>query len=85
MTSLTAIFGSSNEKSDDSEQESEKLLNLYWNRAELKKEFAELRDENVRLQERVAEQEGAAVRAEQKLAVQNWPIWLGLGCLGGLG
>ena len=67
MTSLTAIFGSSNEKSDDSEQESEKLLNLYWNRAELKKEFAELRDENVRLQERVAEQEGAAVRAEQKL------------------
>jgi hypothetical protein len=59
VTSLTAIFGSSNEKSDDSEKESEKLLNLYWNRAELKK---------FRLQERVAEQEGVAARAEQKLA-----------------
>lgn len=67
MTSLTAIFGSSNEKSDNDEVESEKLLNLYWNRAELKKEFAELRDEKVRLQERLAEQEGVAARAQQKL------------------
>lgn len=67
MTSLTAIFGSSAEKPDDNEQESEKLLNLYWNRAELKKEFAELRNEKFRLQERVAEHEGATARAEQKL------------------
>lgn len=67
MTSLTAIFGSSSEKPDDDESESEKLLNLYWNRAELKKEFAELRNEKLRLQERVAEQEGAVARAEQKL------------------
>ena len=67
MTSLTAIFGSSNDKSDNDEVESEKLLNLYWNRAELKKEFAELRDENFRLHERVAEQEGVAARAQQKL------------------
>jgi hypothetical protein len=50
LTSLTAIFGSSAEKPDDNEQESEKLLNLYWNRAELKKEFAELRNEKFRLQ-----------------------------------
>ena len=67
MTSLTAIFGSSSEKPEDDESESEKLLNLYWNRAELKKEFAELRNEKLRLQERVAEQEGAVARAEQKL------------------
>ncbi len=67
MTSLTAIFGSSTEKSDDNEKESEKLLNLYWNRAELKKEFAELGNEKFRLLERVAEQEGIAARAEQKL------------------
>lgn len=66
MTSLTAIFGSSADKSDDNEQESEKLLNLYWNRAELKKEFAELRNEKFRLQERVTEQEGIAARAEQR-------------------
>ena len=64
MSSLTAIFGNSPEKS---EEESEKLLNLYWNRAELKKEFARLRDEQYRLQERVKEQEGAAARVQQKL------------------
>ena len=68
LTSLTAIFGNSSEKPDDDGLESEKLLNLYWNRAELKKEFAELRNEKLRLQERVAEQEGEAARAAQKLA-----------------
>ena len=67
MTSLTAIFGSSTEKSDDNEKESEKLLNLYWNRAELKKEFAELRNEKFRLLERITEQESVAARAEQQL------------------
>lgn len=67
MTSLTAIFGSATAKSDDDGMESEKLLNLYWNRAELKKEFAELQNEKVRLQERVREHEGVAARAEQKL------------------
>ena len=48
MSNLTAIFGSSEEK----EQGGEKLLNLYWNRAELKKEFAEMRKEQYRLQAR---------------------------------
>lgn len=67
MTSLTAIFGSSSEKPEEDGQESEKLLNLYWNRAELKKEFAELRNEKYRLQERVKEHEGATARVEQKL------------------
>ena len=64
MSSLTAIFGSSPEKSPE---ESEKLLNLYWNRAELKKEFARLRSEQYRLQERVKEHEGAVARVQQKL------------------
>lgn len=67
LTSLTAIFGSSNEKPDEQEPDSEKLLNLYWNRAELKKEFAELRSEKYRLQERVKEHEGATARVQQKL------------------
>jgi hypothetical protein len=67
LTSLTAIFGSSADKSEENEQESEKLLNLYWNRAELKKEFAELRNEKYRLQERVKEHEGATARVQQKL------------------
>ena len=64
LTSLTAIFGSSQEKPAE---ESEKLLNLYWNRAELKKEFAELRKEQLRLQGRIKQQEGARARSEQKL------------------
>jgi hypothetical protein len=64
VTSLTAIFGNSNEKP---EEESEKLLQLYWNRAELKKEFAGLRNEQYRLQERVKQQEGSTARVQQKL------------------
>ena len=67
MTSLTAIFGSSTEKPEENEMESEKLLNLYWNRAELKKEFAELRSEKFQLQERVKEHEGATARVQQQL------------------
>jgi hypothetical protein len=67
LTSLTAIFGSSTEKPEENEMESEKLLNLYWNRAELKKEFAELRSEKFQLQERVKEHEGATARVQQKL------------------
>lgn len=63
MSSLTAIFGNSEEKPQDSE----KLLNLYWNRAELKKEFAGMRKEQFRLQDRIREQEGATARLQQKL------------------
>ena len=64
MTSLTAIFGNSEDKPQEN---SEKLLQLYWNRAELKKEFADLRNERYRLQERVKEQQGVTARVEQKL------------------
>lgn len=65
MTSLTAIFGNSDEKSN--EEESQKLLELYWNRAELKKAFAELRNEQFNLKDRVKHYEGAAARVQQKL------------------
>ncbi|MDH3350555.1 MAG: hypothetical protein OEM51_03330 [Gammaproteobacteria bacterium] len=64
MTSLTAIFGNTHEKP---EEESEKLLQLYWNRAELKKEFAGLRKEQFRLQDCIKQQEGATARVQQKL------------------
>ncbi len=63
MASLTAIFGNSEEK----EQDSDKLLDLYWNRAELKKAFAELRDEKFALADRVKHHEGATARVRQKL------------------
>ena len=67
MASLTAIFGSSTDKAEEGEQESEKLLNLYWNRAELKKEFARMRNEQFELQDRIKEHEGATARLQQKL------------------
>ena len=63
MSSLTAIFGNTADKSQDSE----KLLNLYWNRAELKKEFAGMRKEQFKLQDRIKQQEGATARLQQKL------------------
>ncbi|MCZ6911695.1 MAG: hypothetical protein O7F72_02705 [Proteobacteria bacterium] len=63
MTSLTAIFGNTQEDSGDSE----KLLELYWNRAELKKEFASLRDETFRLKKKIAAKEGCTARVQQKL------------------
>jgi len=64
VTSLTAIFGGAQEKPAG---ESDKLLNLYWNRAELKKEFASLRSEQFRLQDCIKSQEGATARIQQKL------------------
>lgn len=64
MSNLTAIFGNSTvEKSQDSE----KLMDLYWNRAELKKEFAGMRKEQFRLQDKIKRQEGATARLQQKL------------------
>ncbi len=63
MSSLTAIFGNSEEKSQDSD----KLMELYWNRAELKKEFASMRKERYQLQDRIKQQEGATARIQQKL------------------
>lgn len=63
MSNLTAIFGNSEEKAEDSD----KLMELYWNRAELKKEFAGMRKEKYRLQDRIKEQEGSTARIQQKL------------------
>ncbi|HNP34908.1 MAG TPA: hypothetical protein PKK10_03550 [Woeseiaceae bacterium] len=63
MASLTAIFGSTSENA----RGSDKLLELYWNRAELKKEFANLREETFHLQSRIKDEQGRTARAEQKL------------------
>jgi hypothetical protein len=62
LASLTAIFGSTEENSGGSD----KLLELYWNRAELKKEFASLREETFRLQNQVKKEQGKTARLEQK-------------------
>jgi hypothetical protein len=63
LSALTAIFGNAEDKSQDSD----KLLQLYWNRAELKKEFARMRKEQFRLQDRIKQQEGTTARLQQKL------------------
>lgn len=63
-TSISSLFKSEPEEAQDSD----KLHELYWNRAELKKEFAALRNEKYALQDRVKEQKGATARVEQKMA-----------------
>ena len=63
MATRTAIFKAASEKDD----ENEKLVELFKNRAELKKEFAELRKEQHRLHQRIKEEQGATARATQKL------------------
>ncbi len=63
MTGLTAIFR--NEANGVREQD--KLVDLFRNRAQLKREFAALRDEKYKLQDRVKQHIGETARIEQKL------------------
>jgi hypothetical protein len=63
MASLNGIFKAVPETS---EQDSDKLVDLFRNRVELKKEFAALRDEKYRLQDRVKEHCASIERVEQK-------------------
>ncbi len=51
----------------DSVDDKDKLLDLFRNRAELKKEFAALRNEKYRLQDRIKQQEGAQARVQHKM------------------
>lgn len=64
MAVLAGIFGSN---AKEPAEDSSKLLDLYWNRAELKKEFAALRDEKFRLSDLVKQHQGSAARLQQKL------------------
>lgn len=50
-----------------SPQDDERLLQLYWNRAELKKELTRLQKDKLALHERLKKQEGATARAEELL------------------
>jgi len=65
MSSRVALFNSTK---DGGSQDSEKLLDLYWNRAELKKAYAEARNEQHRLKKIIDEHRGTAARIEQQLA-----------------
>jgi len=64
MSGLTDIFRAVDEPV---EQDTDKLVDLFRNRAELKKEFAALRDEKYSLEDRVKEHRGAIERVQQQL------------------
>jgi len=63
LASLTTLF--KGEAPDTSEND--KLVDLFRNRAELKKEFAALRNEKYVLQDRIKQHEGATARVQQQL------------------
>lgn len=63
MAGITTIFKGEQEPTQDSD----KLVDLFRNRSELKKEFAALRNEKYELQDRVKAQQGATERVQQKL------------------
>ena len=62
MASRQPLFGVASEHGD----EKEKLVELFRNRAELKKEFARLREEQYQLNDRIKQHEGAVIRVQQK-------------------
>lgn len=76
MASLTTIF--KNDATDT--HEADKLVDLFRNRAELKKEFAALRNEKYELQDRVKHHQGATARVQQQLQhIENLlldPEWM---------
>lgn len=63
MASITTLFKNEPEVTEDRD----KLVDLFRNRAELKKEFAALRNEKYQLQDRVKSQVGSTERVQQKL------------------
>jgi hypothetical protein len=63
VTSLTGLFKAVPEETQDND----KLVDLFRNRAELKKEFAALRNEKYQLQDRIKQHEGATARVQQKM------------------
>ena len=64
MASLTGIF----KTEPEAPQDTDKLVDLFRNRSELKKEFAALRDEKYQLKDRIKERQGAVERVQQKLS-----------------
>ena len=64
MSGRLAILGSNKAEAPDSDA----LLNLYWNRAEIKKAYAEAKAEKLALSKQVHERDGSVARLEQKLA-----------------
>lgn len=62
MLALAQQFLANRKPVDD-----DRLLRLFWNRAELKREFAKLQRERERMVDQIRQQEGAVLRAQQRL------------------
>lgn len=62
-TMAPQLFG----RADDNREDEEQLLRLFWNRAELKKEFDKLRDESFGLKQQLKEQEARTLRVQHRL------------------
>ncbi len=60
---LSSLFASNRRPQEGDDR----LLDLYWNRAQLKKEYAELRKDRFSLLDSLTEQEGRNARLKQKL------------------
>jgi hypothetical protein len=54
-------------KAEENKDEEEQLLKLFWNRAELKKELDDLRDQSFRMTEKFTQQEALTLRVQQRL------------------
>jgi len=63
LASLTTLF----RNDATGAQETDKLVDLFRNRSELKKEFAALRNEKYQLQDRIKQHQGATARVQQQL------------------
>ena len=63
MAGLTGLF----KPEPEEDHSDDKLVDLFRNRVELKKEFAALRNEKYELQDRIKEHRGSIERVEQKL------------------
>jgi len=63
VSGLTGLFKAAPQAVEDND----KLVDLFRNRAELKKEFAQLRNEKYQLQDRIKQHEGATARVQQKM------------------
>lgn len=66
MTNLTGLFKLEADDLRDNDQ-NEKLVDLFRNRSELKKEFAALRDEKFKLQDRIKHHQGETARVQQQM------------------
>jgi len=66
VTNLTGLFKPEVDETRDNDK-NDKLVDLFRNRSELKKEFAAMRDEKYKLQDRIKQHQGETARVQQQM------------------